>query len=136
MKVCVAIYNYISTTNTDNRVINPTFVVHSTPTGDLHPEEWRQVVQVDTSFLDPKKHVGRQGNQSCYIRAQQPQGLLPHTSWPSVFPGCCHDTWNLTVNSGVWFGKHVHIHWESIQTPGLFHILLCYSLILKRITFF
>jgi hypothetical protein len=53
----------------------------------------------------PKKHVGRQGNQSCYRCAQQPQRLLPHTSWLSVFKGCCYHVWRPKVNVGVWFGK-------------------------------
>ncbi|KAK6295486.1 hypothetical protein J4Q44_G00347120 [Coregonus suidteri] len=55
----LALHNYLCTTDTDNtelstRYIHPTFVDHSTPTGDLLPGEWRQVVQGDTSFLDPR----------------------------------------------------------------------------------
>jgi hypothetical protein len=64
----VALHNYLCTTDTDNtesstRYIHPTFVDHSTPSGDPNPGEWRQMVQGDTSFLDPRNISAERANR-------------------------------------------------------------------------
>ncbi|KAK6327333.1 hypothetical protein J4Q44_G00029780 [Coregonus suidteri] len=51
VKACMALHDYLCTTDTSTRYIHATFD-HSTPTRDLLPGEWRQVAQGNTSFLD------------------------------------------------------------------------------------